>query len=82
MCPALVCGWDVRRDDLDYELMRKMVTQWREVADYYLGDYYPLMPYSLSREAWCAWQFDRPELAGGVVQAFRRAECSLDRAVL
>ncbi len=82
MCPALVCGWDVRRDDLDYELMRKMVTQWREVADYYLGDYYPLMPYSLSREVWCAWQFDRPELAGGVVQAFRRAECSLDRAVL
>ena len=37
------------------------------------GDYYPLTPYSLSEDAWIAWQFDRPETGEGCVQAFRRA---------
>jgi alpha-galactosidase len=40
-----------------------------------LGDYYPLTPYSLAKDTWIAWQFDRPEKGEGVVQAFRRAEC-------
>ena len=29
-----------------------------------------------------AWQFDRPELGEGVVQAFRRAECDRESARL
>jgi alpha-galactosidase len=41
-----------------------------------LGDYHPLTPYSLARDRWIAWQFDRPEHGDGVVQAFRHAECS------
>jgi alpha-galactosidase len=44
----------------------------RQVAPYMLGDYYPLTPYSIRPSDWIAWQFDRPDLAGGVVQAFRR----------
>lgn len=44
----------------------------RQVAPYMLGDYYPLTPYSLRPGDWMAWQFDRPSLGGGVVQAFRR----------
>ena len=80
MCPAIVSAWDVRRKDIDFELLRRMTGQWRDVADYYLGDYYPLTPHSLSEEVWMAWQFDRPELGGGVVQAFRRAACPLTAA--
>ncbi|BBO32869.1 alpha-galactosidase [Lacipirellula parvula] len=37
------------------------------------GDYYPLTPYSLAKDVWIAWQFDRPELGEGAIQAFRRA---------
>jgi len=45
-----------------------------QIAPYMLfGDYYPLTPYSLTDDAWIAWQFDRPEEAAGCVQAFRRA---------
>jgi alpha-galactosidase len=44
----------------------------RRVAPYMLGDYYPLTPYSIQPSDWIAWQFDRAELGGGVVQAFRR----------
>ncbi len=44
----------------------------RRVAPYMLGDFYPLAPYSIQPGDWIAWQFDRPDLRGGVVQAFRR----------
>ncbi|HMO84136.1 MAG TPA: alpha-galactosidase [Lacipirellulaceae bacterium] len=36
------------------------------------GDYYPLTPYTLALDAWIAWQFDRPDVGEGAVQAFRR----------
>ncbi len=44
----------------------------RQVAPFMLGDFYPLTPYSIQPGDWIAWQFDRPDLHGGVVQAFRR----------
>jgi alpha-galactosidase len=72
MCPAILSCWDVRNDKLDFELLKRMTRDWRGVADYYLGDFYPLTDYSLSPEAWMAWQFDRPDMGGGIVQAFRR----------
>lgn len=51
-------------------------------AEDYLGDFYPLTPYSLGQDAWMAWQFDRPEAGRGVVQAFRRAESVYEQARL
>lgn len=72
MCPVFTTGWDVRRNDLDYELLRQLSGQWRTIAPYYLGDYYPLTSYSRENTVWIAWQFDRPDLGEGVVQAFRR----------
>jgi alpha-galactosidase len=44
----------------------------RKAAPFMLGDYYPLTAYSLDPAKWIAWQFHRPDLGGGVVQAFRR----------
>ena len=74
MCPNTTLGCDVRRTDIDWPLLRKLIAQWRQVADYYYGDYYPLTPYSLASDKWIAWQFDRPDLGEGMVQAFRRPE--------
>ncbi len=51
---------------------RRAYDECRKVAPFMLGDYYPLTPYSIQPSDWIAWQFDRPELDGGVVQAFRR----------
>jgi alpha-galactosidase len=67
--------WDVRRTDLNYTLGRKLVSQWKQVANYYLGDFFPLTAYSTSDDVWMAWQFDRPDLGEGMVQAFRRPQC-------
>ena len=50
----------------------------RQVAPLMLGDYYPLTPYSLDTNQWIAWQFQRPDLCAGVVQAFRRPDAAND----
>jgi alpha-galactosidase len=47
-----------------------------------LGDYYPLTPYSIQPGDWIAWQFDRPDLRAGVVQAFRHETNDLPSRVL
>ena len=73
MAPEFTLGVDMRRTDLKLDLLRKLSEEWRQVADYYFGDYYPLTPYSLANDAWMAWQFNRPDLGEGIVQAFRRA---------
>jgi len=75
MCAGSIPCWDMRNKELDYDSMRKLTQQWRAIAPCYFGDYYPLTPYSLEKNVWVAWQFDRPELGDGMVQAFRRDEC-------
>jgi alpha-galactosidase len=71
--PASRIGWDARDKNLDYALLRRMIAEFRQVAPYLLGDFWPLAPYSLAGDVWMAWQFDRPERGEGMVQAFRRA---------
>ena len=74
MGPDMTLSCDSRRKDLDWDLLRKLVSQWRQVVPNYFGDYYPLTPYTLDSRSWVAWQFDCPEKGEGVVQAFRRTE--------
>jgi alpha-galactosidase len=76
--------WDLRHKDaptafglvvhppVDLNVIRRLMSQWREAAPNYYGDYYPLTGYSLSTNVWMAWQFNRPEIGSGIVQAFRR----------
>lgn len=67
-----VLGYDMRRADLDYGLLRRLTEQWRQLVDCFYGDFYPLTPYSLEEESWLAWQFHDPARNEGVLQAFRR----------
>ncbi len=72
MYPSGIMDFDVLNRNQNYDLLRKLLGQWRMVADNFLGDYYPLTPYSLEETVWMAWQFDRPEAGEGMVQVFRR----------
>lgn len=76
MHPGNVVGLDMRDKKLDYDMVRQLISQLRQIAPNLLGDYYPLTPYSLDNDVWMAWQFDRPKAGEGMVQAFRRAESS------
>jgi alpha-galactosidase len=71
----MTIGPDARKKDEDYAGAVRLTGQWREVADRYLGDYYPLTPYSLSEHDWMAFQFNRPEPGDGMVLAYRRSSC-------
>jgi alpha-galactosidase len=81
-CPSLNLLFDVRERGLDYDKIRELTRQWREVMPYYYGDYYPLTKTSRDNGDWIAWQFDRPEQGDGVVQVFRRSESSYESARL
>ncbi len=80
MCPAVLTCWDMRRRDLNYDLIRTLMEQWRSVAHLYLADYYPLTPHSVSADTWMAWQFHSPEKGEGMVQVFRREESAFEVA--
>jgi alpha-galactosidase len=78
LAPLMMPAWDMRKKDLDYTTARKLIAQWRQVAGHFLGDFYPLTPYSVADNVWMAFQFDSRNGDEGIVQAFRRAKCSQD----
>ena len=72
MAPMLFATLDIRRDDYDYALAKRMIDIWRRASDLMLyGDYYPLTPFHRSAEKWVAWQFDCPETGCGLIQGIR-----------
>ena len=81
-CPHFIACWDVRDRKLDYDFLRQAIGAWREYAPDYLGDFYPLTPYTTGNDAWLAWQFDRPEAGQGMVQVFRRVNSVYEAARL
>lgn len=54
------------------ERFRKLTDEQREVSQYFYGDFYPLLEYSLNDDVWSLWQYDRPDLGEGLILAFRR----------
>jgi alpha-galactosidase len=79
---SLGLGIDLRVKDLDYATLRRLIAQWRQVSPNYYGDFYPLTPWRRDDTVWMAWQFDRPELGEGLVQAFRRPRSPYESARL
>jgi alpha-galactosidase len=72
MAPMLFATLDIRRDDYDYALARKMIGVWRRAADLLLfGDYYALTPFHRNQQAWVARQFHAPESGRGLIQVIR-----------
>ena len=72
LTPSLGIGYREGAGTVDWAAMRRRFADWKQVADLFLGDYYPLLPYTLSERDWIAWQFHRPEAGDGMVQVFRR----------
>ncbi len=75
MCMGFTSGWDLRDTNLPYDLLRKLIGQWKEYAWNYYGDFYPMTEYNLDNVKWIAWQYNTPSEGKGMVQAFRRAGC-------
>ena len=73
MAPAIITSWDVRRDTPGQpDFRRRMLSDFRRVADHYYSDFYPLTAYRNDNDVWMAWQWNQSER--GIVQAFRRPQ--------
>ena len=68
----------------DFDKANAALREYRDVREYFLGDYYPITGYSQSEDAWMAWQFHRADLNAGLVQVFRRPDsiCESGRITL
>ena len=67
-------------DKFDFKRLKRLVDEQRLIAPNFLGDFYPLTPYTLAEDQWMAWQFDRPDRGEGVVQVFRRENSPYESA--
>ena len=75
LAPSMGFGFDTtlsQPDQFDWDLFRQRVDQWRQLAPYFSGDYYPLTAWSSQEDVWLAWQFYRPVQGDGLLQFFRR----------
>ncbi|MEI6422187.1 MAG: hypothetical protein WCP55_08200, partial [Lentisphaerota bacterium] len=83
MAPMLFATLDIRRDNYDFALARKMIAIWRRASALILyGDYYPHTPFHHNPEQWVARQFDFPEEGRGFIQAIRLPACPDDTLVV
>jgi alpha-galactosidase len=74
--PMIIPALDIRRDDYDVELAKRMLVIWRRAAELMLrGDYYPLTPLHRTADRWVARQFDCPESGIGFIQGIRLPAC-------
>jgi alpha-galactosidase len=74
LCPAVGVG--THADKPNWPAFHKQMTTYRKVADFFYGDYYPLTPYSTERTVWIAWEYVRPDQGDGMIEAFRREDCT------
>ncbi len=75
MGPIVGFGPNTQKPGWDFDRLRTLYRQVRQVQPCYLGDYWPLTPYSKEAGVWCAYQFDLPDAGRGIVHAFRRRTC-------
>lgn len=48
------------------------IAEWKSIRAFFLGDFYLLLPLTVSYHDWCAWQFHREDMDAGIAMFFRR----------
>jgi len=69
---ALCAGWDPREKGFDRALAAARVEEFKRLRHLTVGDFYPLLPYTLEPDQWIGYQFHRDDLDEGLVLLFRR----------
>ena len=66
--------------NLDFDLMRKNMDEWRSVSHLLTRDFYVLTPWhhEFDRYSWTAFAYDAPELGESLLLAFRQEESDCD----
>jgi len=82
MTPIYGVAADIRKSNVDWGTLRRVMREWKEISNLFLGDYYPLTSWSLDKDKWIAFQFDKPETGRGFLQVFRRDENKQESVLL
>jgi len=69
---VLARGKTLLDDDFPLEDARAAVEEWRSLRPFFLGDFYLLLPLTVSSHDWCAYQCHRQDLAAGFALFLRR----------
>ncbi len=66
--------------DLNYNMMRKNIAEWKRICPLLTKDFYVLTPWhhESTREAWTAFAYDDPSSSESTVLAFRMEESDCD----
>lgn len=80
MASSLCLGWIADAPDFDLARGQRLLGRYLEVRHLLIGAWYPLLPYSRDPSQWTAVQYHRPDLAEGLVLAFRRPKSPYNSA--
>ena len=74
MSSGVVFYYDIREKDFPVEDAKRAIEELKSLRYFFLGDFYPLHPLTVSYSDWCAFQFHRPDLDSGFAVFLRRHE--------
>jgi len=57
-----------------FQWLRDRMAEYHRAKVYFSGDFYPLLSQSESFQDWSAYQFDRPDTGGGLLEFFRKKD--------
>jgi alpha-galactosidase len=80
MTPAMGIGPNPKLHGDSLQLQLRLIAEWRRVASFYYGDFFPLTEYSQDETTWMAWQWNSFDGSAGIVQAFRRQQSPFSSA--
>jgi len=69
---VLAKGRTLLDDDFPLDAVRAAIEEWSSIRQFFLGDFFLLLPLTVSYHDWCAWQLHREDLESGVAIFFRR----------
>jgi alpha-galactosidase len=88
MCSSLCLNWWISGDvaaeripaNFPFAWAQRTLEQYLKLRPFYAGDYYPLTGYSQARDAWMAYQLNRPDLGQGLLVVLRRPDSPYESA--
>ena len=67
-------GWDPRVSGFNTNLAMARLAEFKSLRRLFVGDYYPLLPWSNEETVWAGFQFHREDLEEGMAVLFRRSQ--------
>jgi len=81
MSTSMLAYWDINSTGNSQSVMQSIMQDFKRLRPYYYGDYYPLTPNKniTTDSIWLAYQQNRPDKGDGIILAFRRVDCPVEK---